>query len=1278
MRGISEISIVPDPGNCLRYYIIGGRRNPTDSNPLLPPGATAIPANAVNSELFYGVVNFGLQRENYNMDRIGTLELLDDNLNSGYILPLKDHIPNNQKYTSANNWSGIDFIAVTPKNAIDEHFLFYMDRFCLLYTFKIDASGISYVNNSVVDTRTGSAPNFNIPNAYIEYLSRGELEVIEISNNNYRVIGSSYNIVFNTNNDGTLFTQAADKVYRLDYNATGNPLISTFTEYQHYSPSAYTAPSRIRGIEVSPNKNFVYFTAIHNNIFERSLYCLDMATFGLVNLSLIDDATTLSYKYSMIERANNGTSDGALLLSHPNGIFQITNPNTPASAQLTSVLPITMQLSNMNYPNNPVWNDALGLYLLPDQMDFSPNITFPEDLTCECCYVYSSEDVFSPELGEDYIVQYDPIYDYENNGKQIWAPEFNPFNSMDGIVTLDANLVVPPGINLEVTGMTFKFGPNARLIIARDPNAVVPSAKVKMNGCLLTTDDVCGACHMWSGVEVQGHYNIGQSDPINTEQHNPFQGVFDISTTTIEHAYFGALAGRIVVPDQVGQGYWETFAGGIIITKNCTLQNNMHDVYFTPYSTDLSRSRIGSTLLLTDNDLRLDPTIEIRHAVLKQIRGVQFNSCTFKNDTQIDESEIYRGIGIHSFNSEFFVFGAAGNANNSKFENLRRGVLAENSNSLLPFSIAFTTFSNNFGGVETIGVNAAQVTDSKFFVYKAVPNNFLKVTFGIRLINSNRYKIEENSFEDASPNLSILADNYGVIVRDSGPFANFIQRNSFTGLFTGCMAEGVNATNYTLPSQNVRGLQFLCNSYTNNRTHDIWVKNGRIAPWQGACGVASNLQLLYPAGNKFNTASNPLWHINLGANVPPIRYFWGNGTNEEPTLITQSNVIKTECLTSISNCDQGRPGENPGLSETDLTGMRTQLQEQKHLVELLFDYSDNENTVNQVLSEFMTPQQKRDLLMTGSTIFSDEVLIKYILSNPPHTMLYQVMIHNSPLSDKVIYYMMEESDMTNGMKQQVLAIQNGLPDNETLLNYIQGIERDIIIIEQRLINAYLSDSLGNVSATNAVNMLESNEYKDEIALMNLFYANIAAQDVSKSDSLNTLLKAIFTDPEFAILSDLAVAALSSDYYTVIHDDSLLIAQLEEMAELLVYPYGYQARAILSGVLGYKFDYSSDEEFENRSAILTRYTYDGTQIEIITIFPNPTTDNFFIVFDENADVSTNREARVYDLAGNLQFTRSFNDNAYVLEINTDDMSKGMYIVVISANGTDIGTYKVAVR
>jgi hypothetical protein len=274
--------------------------------------------------------------------------------------------------------------------------------------------------------------------------------------------------------------------------------------------------------------------------------------------------------------------------------------------------------------------------------------------------------------------------------------------------------------------------------------------------------------------------------------------------------------------------------------------------------------------------------------------------------------------------------------------------------------------------------------------------------------------------------------------------------------------------------------------------------------------------------------------------------------------------------------------------------------------------------------------------------------------------------------------MMEESNMTNGMKQQVLYIQNGLPENEAILQHIQNIDLNIAHIENGLISLYYQDSTASYNAQDVVNLIDANPHKELLDLELLFQAHVTAKNVSQADSINTILKGYNTDLEYAILNDLAVAAIPTDYYTVIYDDSLLIAQLEDLAYNRDYMYAYPARAILSGVLGYKFEYPIDEEFENRNAILPSYKYDGTPIEIITIFPNPTTDNFFIVFDENADVSTNREARVYDLAGNLQFTRSFDDNAYVLEINTDNMTQGMYIVVISANGVDVGTYKVAVK
>ena len=91
-----------------------------------------------------------------------------------------------------------------------------------------------------------------------------------------------------------------------------------------------------------------------------------------------------------------------------------------------------------------------------------------------------------------------------------------------------------------------------------------------------------------------------------------------------------------------------------------------------------------------------------------------------------------------------------------------------------------------------------------------------------------------------------------------------------------------------------------------------------------------------------------------------------------------------------------------------------------------------------------------------------------------------------------------------------------------------------------------------------------------------------------------------------------------------------------------------------------------------------YAYDGSIYEPIVVFPNPASDHFFIVYDENADVSKNRVAKIYDLAGNLHHTQAFDDEAFLLEVNTENFNKGMYLVVISADGKDVGTYKVAVR
>jgi hypothetical protein len=1248
--GFSETLIVPDPGNCARYYIFSASW-PNLQNPQVSPRAVV------------SLLDLSLPRTAYNSARSGALvEDFAPNQNLNAVNLMTAYVTPGQHYTSMV--SAPIHISCTPKLTDGTHLLVVQWGNMVLYHFKITATGIEYVFDSAYavtqNLPASQAYSYNQSiTANLGY-TRSELEIFQRLDGNFTVIGNFKGVAYIGSPNQTV--EEFETLYKYDIDAiTSWPIEGSLQIYEHRvlgNPSS--SSSIIKGFELSPDKRYLYITSTPTSALPKSVHCLDMNTFQLVNLPNIPNFNNLSY--SRIERAANGE----LYLAAADGLYRINSPNDPATASIQLVLNTTINLSDLYQDTSfPGVLEYFGQYLLPDQMDFDPNCQIncysyncaSNNQEIACCNLYSSANVFVPTQNfPDYVVE----------SSATWLPGLgnNPFSSASGVVEFNGNLVIRPGATLTVNGMTLKFSSKSRVIVERDPSAGVDGARLVSQNTLFTTTDDCGGCFLWPGIEVQGHNNLPQSSTKHAR--------VDLQTgTIIEHAYFGVLAGRIVVPDQVGQGFWESFSGGIINTHLATFRNNRHDIYFTPYSVGSSISYITETNFITDQELRLSLSQidDLKHIVIGEISGVTIEKSVFENVVPMQTDGIARGKGISSLNANYYVGGC-------DFKFLDYGIWAENANSALPFVVESSEFIRNFHGIFALNVMSLIVTESQFELFNTNPSSLVPQTTGISLTGCNRYRVAQNSFTDNTqthPN----AQTYGVVVFNSGPFSNVIENNSFSNLHSGGVSAGVNAASYTNPNTNLRGLQWLCNDFSDNKVHDLWVRSGRIAPWLGACN-GNPLLLNTAAGNKFNTSQNPAFHVFLGPNVPQILYFRGSPSNENPTLtnINPTNIIL--CNSNNTICNLGRPGGDGDLSEQDLKNLRLQLIDEKYAAKLLLDYSDKDNTINQVLSEYLTPEQKRDILVSGTTVISDEVLIKYILSSPPHTMLYQVLVHNSPLSEKVIYYMMEESNMTNGMKQQVLYIQNGLPENEAILQHIQNIDLNIAHIENGLISMYLQDSTASYTAQDVVNLIDANPHKELLDLELLFHAYLTAKNATQADSLNTILKSINTDQEYAILNDLAVAAIPTDYYTVIYDDSLLIAQLEDMAYNSDYMYAYPARAILSGVLGYKFEYPIDEEFENRSAILPSYKYDGTPIEIITIFPNPTTDNFFIVFDENADVSQNREARVYDLAGNLQFTRSFDDNAYVLEINTDNMTKGMYIVVISANGTDIGTYKVAVR
>lgn len=580
--GFSETVIIPDPGNCSRYYIFSSGI----PNLSLPYSFKPIP--------FMAVLDLTLPRTYYNSGRNGDLvSNFFPNTNARVYNMFTALVPSNLVYT-AQGYAPIH-IAATPKLNDNSHLIVIQSGEMINYTFKLTPFGIQFIPDNAFSLEftapVSQLPNQLPPGIQIQdsyNLTRSELEIFQKPNGGFVVMGNGKGsiTVFNPALPGDV-TISCETIYKYELYATGYPIPGSMTIYNHANAATILSAGdypKIKSLEVSPGKEYVYFTSTNIGTFSKGIYCLDLNTMTLVDFPSIPNSTT--FQNSRIETALNGTT----YLATSAGLTALNFLDFPGSASIGNTFGGTLAMSDMYMNSDPNWIETHGQYLLPAQMDYDPNCQIncysyncgSNNQEIACCNLYSSANVFVPtENYPDYVVE----------TSATWSPGIgnNPFSSASGVVEFNGNLVIRPGATLTVNGMTLKFSSKSRVIVERDPSAGVDGARLISQNTLFTTTDDCGGCFLWPGIEVQGHNNLPQTSTKHA--------LIDMNMGTIvEHAYFGALAGRIVVPDQVGQGFWESFSGGIINTHLATFRNNRHDIYFTPYSVGLSISYIPAPL----------------------------------------------------------------------------------------------------------------------------------------------------------------------------------------------------------------------------------------------------------------------------------------------------------------------------------------------------------------------------------------------------------------------------------------------------------------------------------------------------------------------------------------------------------------------------------------------------------------------------------------------------------------------------------------------------------
>lgn len=447
------------------------------------------------------------------------------------------------------------------------------------------------------------------------------------------------------------------------------------------------------------------------------------------------------------------------------------------------------------YDNDPNNQDCPTEGTSNNYMDYWPRGYDSKDPGLSECqlsrvryFLMGEEGTINRTVLKDYCT-YDSNKTIEINGTSVW----NSHKRLGG------DLIINSGSTLTIKCIVHI--PEGGKVIIK------PGGKLIIDEGVLTNE--CG--DFWKGVEVWGTTAEGQFPQTNPT----YQGILRlINGGTIENAQLGAANWHT--------DYWNEI-GGVIKSSGGVFRNNKKDVAFMSYQNHTPSLNISdfssfiNTDFVSDDDF-IEGLTQQPHVTLWQVHGIYFTNCHFSNDLTTDKSlSDSPNKGIYSINASFNIVPGCStpylpcptsNLLRSSFTGLEYAVEASGAGASEAAVIAQTDFTDNIWGIKidefdnvNINRNYIELGDGG---YGSTPSGI-----GVFLENSTGYIVEDNTA------LSLLPSGYfwGIIASNSGGDDNQIYKNTLENLFIGTFGNKINHnSNYQ------KGLQFLCNDYTNNET----------------------------------------------------------------------------------------------------------------------------------------------------------------------------------------------------------------------------------------------------------------------------------------------------------------------------------------------------------------------------------------------------------------------------------------------------------------------------
>lgn len=1214
IKGTAEVSIVPSPGSCSRFYIFLAGRNNYSGN---------------GSKVPYYVILDMTEPSSHAEGKMGNI-IHVDKLQS--LIPSWEPsiVPNSSKQGSV-------YFAVSEENN-EERFVFVSDR-NNVFRFILNNSGIHFDGTIDVGLDTGLND--------IAFRSGMELVRVENSSIKYRL---SLSLPFDPQGNNQT-SENVVCVFNLDENGDistdENGFERYYLPYVNYGGLSIDDRPQVHGLEFSPDGNILYITHKTNIYYQNAFEYFDFNNHavGVQSVPGISVQDALNFEFSQIEIGR----DGKLYLAYENGIATFSNPNNPSLGSLD------LNALNFSYSSNREGSELNDLrfksYLFPDQID---GMDYKNSI--------------------EYVVT-ETVANYVALNDGVWKPGSNPWGINNGDILVLEELKIPVGRDITIKDMTFRFALDAKVIVEQGAKLTLDNTIFTNNKLDCDLDDreywkgiqVFGTSNKNQYPKLnpthQGMIVIKNNSVIEyarlgvvnwkDDKWDSIGGVIQASNSLFRNNRKDVA---FMSYNNFSQGNPSVILDNTSYFKDCEFISD--DFFIEEASSPLAHVTLWAVKGVSFQNCSFKNEVNKINSSSPN-RGVYSVDAGF---SVLARCTTVPALGAQCPSSSLL---------RSKFKGFQNAIEATGAGTTETVKIQQSEFIDNVRDISIFELDNASINRNEIITGNAVLTPVFPYATGVSIENSTGFLVEENDISTSLTN----GISFGVSVKNSGGDDNLIYKNKLSNLEIGLYGLGINHDgNYqqglqfkcnTL-STNHQAIQIGSDILTDG----VRFYQGEFSPPTFPGDDYSTIS----AGNQFvnnasdiNNFANSIVYFEDEAIIPSILY--SGYVTLEPAKTLNS------CPSSFSGFLIIEPLL---LALDSLNGryyvLKSDYNDLKFTYFSLIDQGDTEGLKEELESNWSEDVWSlRGKLLESSPYLSSEILLEVAKQNVlPNGMLLEILLANpDAIRGERFVESLKEATLNSFPEYMLDYLRNGF-DDKTLRTFL---EIELATLHSELSNTknwinHITKSMDELTNDEKMSVLElGSELFDKIGLMDFYIENLEFENaenilnsIKNNDRYREELNLVENYDEYisfrSNLRERNIAQLNSteiNYLVYLAEDEGRVAGYAKNILCFFYDICYE-RELMVDEFGLK---SSSVTIPEKSLEDILYN--------VELYPNPAVDYTSIKWEIYDEI---KEAHyvIVDINGREINRGDVLENKGEIVIDTRNLRQGIYIIgIYNKNG-----------